>query len=285
MTSIHGATAHVRFFGSRFEWFGQTGPDHGIATVHVDGDLVATVDTYTSSVLPQQRLFSISDLTSTYHDLIITVTDSYNPRSSGTTIDIDAFVVPGISPILNSRSDVLVSRSQGWSLFQKGSTGVAAMQISIVSNTHAIIIDKVEHNPLAISGHPAWAALYDLNTHETRPLDMTSNSFCAGGTWLSNGTLLNIGGNPVVADTTGAADFGDVNGLQAVRMFNPCDDGSCDIMEDPNRIRLASPRWYNTVTRLQDGSAMIIGGSIKGGWINNKTTVSSLLLATVVTVS
>src|ERR1700683_1913815 len=37
------------------------------------------------------------------------------------------------------------------------------------------------------------------------------------------------------------------------------------------RIRLASPRWYNTVIRISDGSAMIIGGSKKGGWINNAT--------------
>jgi hypothetical protein len=34
---------------------------------------------------------------------------------------------------------------------------------------------------------------------------------------------------------------------------------------------MASPRWYNTVLRIQDGSAIIIGGSKKGGWINNAT--------------
>jgi hypothetical protein len=35
---------------------------------------------------------------------------------------------------------------------------------------------------------------------------------------------------------------------------------------------MASPRWYNTVLRLDDGSAMIMGGSTRGGWINNATT-------------
>jgi hypothetical protein len=34
---------------------------------------------------------------------------------------------------------------------------------------------------------------------------------------------------------------------------------------------MASPRWYNTVVRIPDGSAIIIGGSKKGGWINNAT--------------
>jgi hypothetical protein len=147
------------------------------------------------------------------------------------------------------------------------------MQLAIVSDTHAILIDKVEHNLLDINGHPAWAALYDLLTDEVRPLAMRSNSFCAGGTWLSNGTLLNIGGNPVVESKTGSADFGDLDGLQAIRMFNPCDGGDCDILEFPDRIRLTTPRWYSSATRLEDGSVMIIGGSLKGGWMNNQTTV------------
>lgn len=147
------------------------------------------------------------------------------------------------------------------------------MQLAIVTDTHAIILDKVEHNLLSINGHPAWGALYDLQTNTVRALNIRSNSFCAGGTWLSNGTLLSIGGNPVVESSTGAADFGDVNGLQAIRMFNPCDDGKCDVLESPNQIRMASARWYNSATRLDDGSVMIIGGSSKGGWINNETTV------------
>ncbi|KZP21229.1 copper radical oxidase [Athelia psychrophila] len=103
---------------------------------------------------------------------------------------------------------------------------------------------------------------------------MQSNSFCAGGTFLGNGTLINVGGNPVVNGNTSAADFGDLDGLQAVRIFEPCDSDSptdCNIYENHARIRMASPRWYNTVLRISDGSAMIIGGSKKGGWINNAT--------------
>ncbi|OBZ69282.1 Galactose oxidase [Grifola frondosa] len=104
---------------------------------------------------------------------------------------------------------------------------------------------------------------------------MRSNSFCAGGTFLGNGTLINVGGNPVVEDHTAAADFGDLDGLQAIRMLEPCDSedvDDCDMYEDHARIRMASPRWYSTVLRISDGSAMIIGGSTKGGWINNATT-------------
>ncbi|QRW11955.1 glyoxal oxidase [Ceratobasidium sp. AG-Ba] len=169
-------------------------------------------------------------------------------------------------PSLNSRDQKLT-----WSLEQKGQTGVAAMQLAIVSDTEAIIIDKVEHNPLSIIGHPAWGAIYNLDKHTVRPLNMQTNSFCAGGGFLGNGTLVNVGGNPVVEDATGAVDFGDKNGLQGIRLYTPCSDGTCDIYDNSNHLRLKSPRWYATVNKLEDGSAMIIGGSTRGGWINNKT--------------
>lgn len=220
--------------------------------------------------MKQQRVFWTFELFPGQHTL-----KAVNTKGENTVMDVDAFVVTRGSP---PRSPPSVaprnSDHSSWSLFQKGSTGVHAMQLAIISPTHALIVDKVEHNPLTIDGHPAWAALYNLETHDVKPLRMQSNSFCAGGTFLSNGTMVNVGGNPVVADHTSAADFGDVNGLQAIRLFHPCDtaDASgCDMYEDHDRIRMASPRWYNTAIRLTDGSAMIIGGSKRGGWINNAT--------------
>jgi hypothetical protein len=154
-----------------------------------------------------------------------------------------------------------------WELSQHGTTGVAAMQLAIVSSSHAIILDKVEHNPLTIGEIPAWGALYDLNTDAIRPLKMVSNSFCAGGAFLSNGTLVSVGGAAV--DKSG---FGDVNGLQGLRLFHPCDSENadkCEIYENPSRIKMASPRWYPTSVRLDDGSVVIIGGSTRGDYINN----------------
>ncbi|EJF64818.1 hypothetical protein DICSQDRAFT_133529 [Dichomitus squalens LYAD-421 SS1] len=69
------------------------------------------------------------------------------------------------------------------------------MQLTIISQTHALL---------------------------TRPFSLQSNSFCAGDTSHSNGTPMNVGDNPVVEDHTAAADFGDVDGLQAIRIFEPC---------------------------------------------------------------
>ncbi|KIJ69066.1 copper radical oxidase [Hydnomerulius pinastri MD-312] len=287
-TDKPGARASLRFIGNGIEWFGSQDRKHGISTVTIDGKKVQDVDAWSATPRKQQRLFWKYDLP--YGSHIITIEHTGRGGDSGTNpvTDIDAMVVtegrdysypPAASQsqpdgLLDLAQSNVVSQGSQWTLAQKGSTGVSAMQLAVISPSHALVIDKVEHNPISIDGHPAWAALYNLNTQAVIPLKVQSNSFCAGGTFLSNGTLVNVGGNPVVDTFTSAADFGDVDGLQAVRLFHPCesdDVSSCTIYENHERIRLASPRWYNTVLRLPDGSAMIIGGSKKGGWINNAT--------------
>lgn len=290
-----------KFTGTGVEWFGNTDKWHGIARVYIDGELVQHVDAWSTHPRRQQRLFWSFDLTPDRHTLKIINSGEKRNESKGIKMDVDAFVIT-MSPDSESaqsipapappEQDITVSpqsfqenysssvnlasvADSQWILTQNGNTGVHAMQLAVISETHAIIVDKVEHNPLSISGHPAWAALYNLQTQAVTPLAMQSNSFCAGGTFLRNGTLINVGGNPVVEDHTAAADFGDVDGLQAIRIFEPCDSddvGNCNIYENHSRIRMASPRWYNTVLRISDGSAMIVGGSLKGGWINNSTT-------------
>jgi Glyoxal oxidase N-terminus len=290
-TSAVNAGISFTFSGTGIEWFGNQDSRHGIAEVYIDGVLRKRVNTYSPRVKPlrQQRIFWDLDLNSGRHTIKIVNTAKRPGHDEPTLCDLDAFVVtrgvdPGGQPVaprpeigvrpLSFESQMDSLSSSKWSLIQKGTTGVHAMQLAIVSPTHALIVDKVEHNPLTIDGHPAWAALYNLITHAVKPLHMQSNSFCAGGTFLSNGTMINVGGNPVVEHHTSSADFGDSDGRQTIRLFNPCntpDASGCDMYENHSRIRMASPRWYNTVLRIPDGSAMIIGGAKKGGWINNST--------------
>ncbi|KAF8210896.1 glyoxal oxidase N-terminus-domain-containing protein [Mycena galopus ATCC 62051] len=156
--------------------------------------------------------------------------------------------------------DARASIAGSWSLVQNGTTGVSGMQLAVVSETKAIIYDKVEHNALTVNGHVAWAVELDLNTHQVRALNPLSNSWCATGSFIGNGTLVNSGGNPIVI--TGA------NGLQGLRLFTPCTDGTCDVYENPTRIRLSSPRWYPSSVRIEDGSMIVFGGSVAGGFIN-----------------
>jgi len=155
--------------------------------------------------------------------------------------------------------------TSGWSLLQRGNTGVSAQQIAVVGEKFVLIIDKVEHNPLKINGRPAWAALYNIETHQVVPLSLKTNSFCAGGSFLSNGTLLSLGGN---APEFGKTEFGDANGLQSIRFYTPCDDGNCAINEYDS-IKMTSARWYPTSVRLPDGSVMIVGGSKEGAFRNS----------------
>ncbi|KAG6832068.1 hypothetical protein H0H92_005490 [Tricholoma furcatifolium] len=290
-TTEKGATISFTFKGTGIEWFGSCDKHHGISHVSVDGHS-QTVDAFCdrNAPLKQQRIFWNYNLPYGVHKIKITnMAISKDATRRHTICDIDAFVVtrgqsysisrqqPPLqqtASFLTPPQDQEMAAGSGWTLHEEGTTGVNAMQLTIVSSSHALIIDKVEHNPLTISGHPAWAALYNLHTHAVKPLDMQSNSFCAGGTFLRNGTLINVGGNPVVAGHTSSADFGDLDGLQAIRLLHPCDSESadgCDIYENHSRLRMASPRWYNTVVRIDDGSAMIVGGSKRGGWINNAT--------------
>lgn len=294
-TDRKGARARYTFRGTGIEYYGSTSPRHGRADIFVDGKHVRTVDAYSRTWNKQQLLFSIERLREGTHTIEVVNSGKRRKMATDGFMDIDAFVVhhieggskerrsqpDGTSPSHStqahqSRTIKPRSGSGAWDgvskLVQSGTTGVNAMQLAIVDDSTAIIIDKVEHNPISIDGHPAWATLFDLDSHALRPLTMKSNSFCAGGAFLSNGTLINVGGNPVVSDKTGSADFGDVDGLQAIRMFTPCNGGKdCDMFEEPGRIRMASARWYASVVRLPDGSVMILGGSVKGGWINNAT--------------
>ncbi|KAF7430278.1 hypothetical protein PC9H_005981 [Pleurotus ostreatus] len=142
------------------------------------------------------------------------------------------------------------------------------MQLAVVSETKAIIFDKVEANPLQTQGHSAWSAEIDLPSRTVRALNPITNTWCATGSFLSNGTFIHSAGNPFV--DIGQGDIGP-DGRQALRMFTPCNDASCDIIEDAQHLRLTSRRWYAASARLEDGSMMIFGGSMANGFINNAT--------------
>lgn len=295
-----GAEASIKFRGVSVEWYGTTSPDGGTAEVFLDGESVTAVSLrYGDRRQTQQMLFRRDGLSGDRQHTLKIINISEDSKAS--RIDIDAFVVqriaggkkrassPSMAPQRMERRKrvpmsarleprLKTSATSGWSgttrLAETGNSGINAMQFAVVSNTRALLVDKVEHNLLTVNGHPAWAAIYDFSSSpasgKARPLDISSNSFCAGGTWLSNGTLINVGGNPVTKDHTGSADFGDVNGLQAIRMLQPCEGEDCVLYEEPERIRMATARWYASVARLSDGSAFIMGGSTRGGWINNR---------------
>lgn len=110
-----------------------------------------------------------------------------------------------------------------------GTSGVSAQQIYLGTANKIYIVDKVENNPLTVNGHPAWATEYDTTTNQVRAMDVTTNTFCAGGAYLGDGRLINIGGNQAVvpggdALVTGSANtYQNQDGAFAVRTLTPGD--------------------------------------------------------------
>ncbi|KAF5372597.1 hypothetical protein D9758_005225 [Tetrapyrgos nigripes] len=155
-----------------------------------------------------------------------------------------------------------------WSLVQDGNSGVSALELAVVSETTVLIFDKAEHNPLQTNGHVAWAAELNLVTRTVRPLNPTSNTWCATGSFLSNGTMVSSGGNAVFPVATGD------NGLASIRLFDPCEDGNCDVFEDQRVRRMGSLRWYPSSARLEDGSVLLFGGSWDFWAIDNSTIIN-----------
>ncbi|KAF7315671.1 hypothetical protein MIND_00082700 [Mycena indigotica] len=152
-----------------------------------------------------------------------------------------------------------------------GKSLVSAQQMFLGTLDKVYMLDKVENNPTQINGHPAWASQWALGANKQRAMDAVTNTFCAGGNVLGNGTWLNVGGNQPVTYggatlTSGKGPYNDPDGGTSIRTLVPCDDDSCDwTVETPMTTR----RWYPTVETLADGSAIIIGGCNNGGYVND----------------
>ncbi|GAA5839666.1 hypothetical protein JCM9279_005134 [Rhodotorula babjevae] len=180
-----------------------------------------------------------------------------------------------LTPLFLSVPPVEAQKANSWEVV--GTSGISPQQIFAVKD-YVYIVDKVENNPSTVttpSGvvHPAWAGRYDLRSNEFTPMDLISNSFCAGGVVLGNGSWVNVGGNARVTTLgVGVAEnaanpYGSQDGGKAVRMFTPCGDDDCAWTDDVNAMPTAS-RWYPTVETLPTGDAIIIGGELYGSFVN-----------------
>ncbi|KAF8530540.1 glyoxal oxidase N-terminus-domain-containing protein [Hysterangium stoloniferum] len=150
----------------------------------------------------------------------------------------------------------VAAAGQGWNFVQNGTSGIVALEAIVVSPTLAVFFDRASNDPLSINGHSAWAALWNFETNTATALNAVSDSFCASGGLLSNGTMASLGGNiPAIPAA--------LDGRQAIRIFEPCQspDGSgCTLFDNSSQLHLATPRWYPSSLKIFDGSLMIIGG-------------------------
>ncbi|KAI8451196.1 copper radical oxidase [Phakopsora pachyrhizi] len=153
-----------------------------------------------------------------------------------------------------------------------GHSGASAQMMFLGHPTKVYIIDKVENNELKLDGLPVWGTSYDTETNVATPMKINSNTFCAGGNVLGNGTWLNVGGNQGVSYgglniVNNIDPYKNKDGGKSIRLLNPCDDNSCGWTET---TAMTTRRWYPTLETLEDGSIIIIGGDDWGGYVNDK---------------
>ncbi|KAK0278301.1 hypothetical protein LTR54_014695 [Friedmanniomyces endolithicus] len=145
-----------------------------------------------------------------------------------------------------------------------GQSGVPAMHAALLPNGRIVFLDKVEnYTQVKLSnGQYAYSAEYDPESNTYTPLAYKTNAFCSGGSFLSNGTVLNVGGNAPLTwldDTVG-------NGFQGIRyLTRSSSDASLDgenWNEPGNQLNTA--RWYPTLQTMPDGSIFVASGSLNG---------------------
>ncbi|GIZ37922.1 hypothetical protein CKM354_000135100 [Cercospora kikuchii] len=145
-----------------------------------------------------------------------------------------------------------------------GDSGVPAMHAALMPNGKVMFLDKVEnYTQLNLpDGRLAYSAEYDPATNEVVPLGYKTNAFCAGGTFLANGTLLSVGGNGNLS----WLDPGVEDGWKGLRYLtrsasDDIRDGE-DWSEPGNQLDTA--RWYPTVQTMPDGTIFVASGSLNG---------------------
>lgn len=87
-------------------------------------------------------------------------------------------------------------------------SGIVGLEAIVVSPTLVLMFDRkyfhcldsrpqtyhydsgASDDPLQINNHSAWGALWDLETSTVKALDVLTDSFCASGALLSNGTMV-----------------------------------------------------------------------------------------------
>jgi len=85
---------------------------------------------------------------------------------------------------------IATAQNLGWHFVQNGTSGIVALEAIVVSPTLAVFFDRATNDPLQVNGHTAWAALWNFETNTASPLDIITDSFCASGALLSNGTMV-----------------------------------------------------------------------------------------------
>ncbi|XP_028781816.1 aldehyde oxidase GLOX-like [Neltuma alba] len=159
----------------------------------------------------------------------------------------------------------VVSRNRGgqWQLLLK-STGVVGMHMALTQRNTVVMFDQTGAGPsdyrlrrrfsggrctrrsddLMDSACYAHSVEYDVGGNRVRPLKLVSDPWCSSGSFLSNGTLLQVGGYN--------------RGAKRVRVFRPCRDRQCDWTQ--TKKSLSDRRWYASTQILPGNDRVVVVG-------------------------
>ncbi|XP_030493137.2 aldehyde oxidase GLOX-like [Cannabis sativa] len=157
------------------------------------------------------------------------------------------------------------TRQGRWDLLREN-VGVVAMHMTLTHHGTVIIFDQTQAGPsryklrrrfssgrhCSSSGDDATDSScyahsieYDISTNKIRALRMDTDPWCSSGSFLSNGTLLQAGGNG--------------RGARRIRYFRPCNNTECDWRQ--SRTQLSEERWYASSLALpQRDRVVVVGG-------------------------
>lgn len=114
----------------------------------------------------------------------------------------------------------------------------------------------------------------DIASSTSTLMDMTTNTFCASGMHLPNGSFATFGGNQDIGPGGIASNqdgflptYDDQDGGTAIRILNPS-DGATQWFDNANLLAMQQRRWYAGTEALADGSVVLIGGFVNGGYVN-----------------
>ncbi len=155
----------------------------------------------------------------------------------------------------------------------------SAMMLGLMDEQNVFILDKAENNSQRLAdGRPVWGSFFDLSDNSVTGVSVTTNTFCASGATLGNGTWVVAGGNQAVgyggaAVAQNLSPYADYDGTRAIRLLEP---GSKTWIDSPSTSTaqvnmLQSARWYPGIEVLEDGSVLFVGGAVGGGYINRNT--------------
>ena len=196
-TAALGFVANQRathtFSGTGVTWIGFRGPQTGIARVHLDGVLVATVDAYSPNEVVQASLYTSDALAFGTHTIAIEVTRTKNDAANDFYVIVDAFDVttPGGMPPDSTAPTVSVTSPAG------GATVSGAVSIAASAADNVAVAGVKFFVDGAVIGVEDTAAPYEIAWNASAAGEgshtLTAEARdAAGNTALSAGVVVTV---------------------------------------------------------------------------------------------